>query len=116
MNRIQVLSIWSVVLLALGLAGGECVATVQEPEFLTGEVWQAMSADAKVAKLAKITWLIAAFGERHLTGLGAAVNALTSCCFLSASLLTMYTHVLCKSLKRYDISGESSEWMVEHRR
>jgi hypothetical protein len=36
--------------------------------------------------------------------------------FLSADLLTIYPDVLYQSLKRDDISGESSEWMVEHRR
>jgi hypothetical protein len=49
MNRVQVISIGSVVLLALGLAGGKSVAAaVPEPKLLTGEVWQRMSADAKV--------------------------------------------------------------------
>jgi hypothetical protein len=36
--------------------------------------------------------------------------------FLSASPLTIYTHALYKGLKRYEISGESSEWIAEHRR
>jgi hypothetical protein len=49
MNRVQVISIGSVVLLALGLAGGKSVAAaVPEPKLLTGAVWQRMSADAKV--------------------------------------------------------------------
>ncbi len=50
--------------------------------------------------IAMTSWLIAAFGERHLTGLGAAVKALTYCCFLSAYVLTIYIYVLYKSLKR----------------
>lgn len=49
MNRVQVISIGSVVLLALGLAGGKSVAAaVPEPKLLTGVVWQRMFADAKV--------------------------------------------------------------------
>jgi hypothetical protein len=57
------------------------------------------------------------FGESHLTGLargsGQGPDVMM---FLSAYPLTIYTHVLYKGLKRYDISGESAECMVEHRR
>jgi hypothetical protein len=59
MNRVQVISIGSVVLLALGLAGGKSVAVaVPEPKLLTGVVWQRMFADAKVTYILAVAQLI----------------------------------------------------------
>jgi hypothetical protein len=64
MNRVQVISICSVVLLALGLAGGKSVAAAApEPELLTGELWQRMSPDAKVAYILGLGNLVEY--ERH---------------------------------------------------
>ncbi len=63
MNRVQVLSICSAVLLALGLAGGTSGAAVPEPELLTGEGWQRMSADTKVAYILGLGNLVEY--ERH---------------------------------------------------
>ncbi len=64
MSRVQVISLCSVVLLTLGLAGGERVAAaVPEPELLTGESWQRMSADSKVAYILGLGNLVEY--ERH---------------------------------------------------
>jgi hypothetical protein len=63
-GRVQVLSICSIVLLALGLVGGTSVAAaVPEPELLTGDVWQRMSADAKMAYIVGLGNLVEY--ERH---------------------------------------------------
>jgi hypothetical protein len=59
MNRVQVISIGSVVLLALGLAGGKSVAVaVPELKLLTGVVWQRMFAEAKVTYILAVAQLI----------------------------------------------------------
>ena len=63
MSRVQVISLGSVVLLALGLAGGTSGAAVPEPELLTGEGWQRMFADTKVAYILGLGNLVEY--ERH---------------------------------------------------
>jgi hypothetical protein len=93
MNRVQVISIGSVVLLALGLAGGKSVAAaVPEPKLLTGAVWQRMSADAKVT-------YILAVAQRILCDVVAPARIITMRVYKMATL------PFCGDSQKYPISA-----------
>jgi hypothetical protein len=64
MERVSVLARWSVVLLVLGVFGGTTLeAAAPEPLLLTGEHWQAMSSEAKIAYISGVGNLVEY--ERH---------------------------------------------------
>jgi hypothetical protein len=64
MKRVSVLARWSVVLLVLGVVGGTILeAAVPEPLLLTGEHWQTMSPEAKIAYISGVGNLVEY--ERH---------------------------------------------------
>jgi hypothetical protein len=64
MKSMPVLARWSVVLLVLGVFGGTTLeAVAPEPQLLTGEHWQGMSAEAKIAYISGVGNLVEY--ERH---------------------------------------------------
>jgi hypothetical protein len=64
MERVSVLARWSVVLLMLGVFGGTMLeAAAPEPLLLTGEHWQTMSSESKIAYISGVGNLVEY--ERH---------------------------------------------------
>jgi hypothetical protein len=64
MKRVPVLACWSVVLLMLGVFGRTMLeAAAPEPQLLTGEHWQTMSSEAKIAYISGVGNLVEY--ERH---------------------------------------------------